>query len=592
MKNALHSIITRQEYTRSYEIRYVAEIEHLGLGKFRVIKDTDSYILRNKINSQFKTWDGQWEWQESKRIKEENHEKSKFVANEKTSEAQKALKGLNEILIHTLGIDDTIDWSTLKDKSKFQEPNPKKYMDDEINNISLPSKKPYISKPKEPDSLMYKTKLGLLDYVIPSQKRRKIEAASEKYENILAIWKSKCEQIDVQNKKIDELFEQDLDKYNLKIESIKRKYEKLEEKWSKNEEEFYKEQKEINSKIDQLEKIYLTKDEQAVLRYCEMVLNNSIYPEYFPKDFDLEYNPESRMLVVEYVLPSVDVMPTLKEVKYIAARDELKEYHISESQKAKIYDEVIYQITLRTIHELFESDKAEALNAIVFNGWVKTLNKATGKPVNNCIVSVKVDKAEFEEIDLSKVDPKSCFKNLKGIGSSKLSALVAIQPVIQIEKSDNRFVGSYDVAANVEGENLATMSWEDFEHLIRELFEKEFSTNGGEVKVTQSSRDGGVDAVAFDPDPIRGGKIVIQAKRYTNTVGVSAVRDLYGTVLNEGATKGILVTTADYGPDAYNFVQNKPLTLMNGANLLYLLEKHGHMSRIDLKEAKEVLKEK
>jgi len=25
--------------------------------------------------------------------------------------------------------------------------------------------------------------------------------------------------------------------------------------------------------------------------------------------------------------------------------------------------------------------------------------------------------------------------------------------------------------------------------------------------------------IAFDPDPIRGGKIVIQAKRYTNVVG-------------------------------------------------------------------------
>ena len=61
--------------------------------------------------------------------------------------------------------------------------------------------------------------------------------------------------------------------------------------------------------------------------------------------------------------------------------------------------------------------------------------------------------------------------------------------------------------------------------------------------MTQASRDGGVDAIAFDPDPIRGGKIVIQAKRYAYTVGVSAVRDLYGTLMNEGATKGILVTT-------------------------------------------------
>src|SRR5262249_28738953 len=137
--------------------------------------------------------------------------------------------------------------------------------------------------------------------------------------------------------------------------------------------------------------------------------------------------------------------------------------------------------------------------------------------------------------------------------------------------------------------NIAAMDWEDFEHLIRELFEKEFAANGGDVKVTQASRDGGVDAVAFDPDPIRGGKIVIQAKRYTNVVGVSAVRDLYGTVMNEGANKGILVTTADYGADAYEFANGKPLTLLNGGNLLSLLAKHGHRAKIDLKEAKKEL---
>jgi len=45
---------------------------------------------------------------------------------------------------------------------------------------------------------------------------------------------------------------------------------------------------------------------------------------------------------------------------------------------------------------------------------------------------------------------------------------------------------------------------------VQEIFEKEFSHGGGQVKITQASRDGGVDAIAFDPDPIRGGKIVIQ----------------------------------------------------------------------------------
>ncbi len=139
--------------------------------------------------------------------------------------------------------------------------------------------------------------------------------------------------------------------------------------------------------------------------------------------------------------------------------------------------------------------------------------------------------------------------------------------------------------------NLAAMDWLDFENLIREIFEKEFRSSGGEVKITRASRDGGVDAIAFDPDPIRGGKIVIQAKRYTNSVGVSAVRDLFGTVHNEGATKGILVTTSVYGSDAYEFAKGKPLTLLNGSELLYLLQKHGHRARIDLAEARRLAAE-
>jgi restriction system protein len=187
------------------------------------------------------------------------------------------------------------------------------------------------------------------------------------------------------------------------------------------------------------------------------------------------------------------------------------------------------------------------------------------------------------------VDPKTCFKQLKGVGSSKLHGLAPVAPIICINKEDKRFVESYEVVNNMdESTNIAAMDWQDFENLIREIFEKEFSGVGGEVKITQASRDRGVDAIAFDPDPIRGGKIVIQAKRYTNIVGVSAVRDLYGTVMNEGATKGILVTTTDYGPDAYHFAKDKPLTLLNGSNLLHLLEKHGHKAKIDINEAKKI----
>ncbi|WP_243375554.1 restriction endonuclease [Geotalea sp. SG265] len=243
---------------------------------------------------------------------------------------------------------------------------------------------------------------------------------------------------------------------------------------------------------------------------------------------------------------------------------------------------------MRTIHELFEADTADALDAVAFNGIVTAVDKTSGHKVTACILSVVCRKVAFMQINLAGIDPKACFKNLKGVAASKLSGLSSVPPIMMIDKEDRRFIEGYGVVDSInEGTNLATMNWEDFEHLIRELFEQEFVSTGGEVKVTQASRDGGVDAIAFDPDPIRGGKIVIQAKRYANTVGVSAVRDLYGTVMNEGAIKGILVTTADYGPDAYEFAKGKPLTLLNGSNLLHLLEKHGHNARINLHEAKQ-----
>jgi restriction system protein len=238
---------------------------------------------------------------------------------------------------------------------------------------------------------------------------------------------------------------------------------------------------------------------------------------------------------------------------------------------------------------LINSVQLGALDSVVFNGYVTSIDRRTGLTSTACILSLQTIREEFLKINLSQVEPKACFKALKGGGSSKLHSLAPIAPIMEMRREDGRFVSARELANTLDASvNLAAMDWEDFEHLIRELFEQEFSSGGGEVKITQASRDGGVDAVAFDPDPIRGGKIVIQAKRYTNTVGVAAVRDLYGTVLNEGATKGVLVTTSDYGPDAYGFAKDKPLALMNGANLLYLLDKHGHKAQIDINKARKL----
>jgi restriction endonuclease Mrr len=72
----------------------------------------------------------------------------------------------------------------------------------------------------------------------------------------------------------------------------------------------------------------------------------------------------------------------------------------------------------------------------------------------------------------------------------------------------------------------------------------------------------------------------------TRTVDVASVRDLYGTVVNEGANRGILVTTASYGPAAYEFAKDKPISLIDGPNLIALLKKYNRTYRIDLEETR------
>jgi restriction system protein len=241
--------------------------------------------------------------------------------------------------------------------------------------------------------------------------------------------------------------------------------------------------------------------------------------------------------------------------------------------------------------ELATVDSNDVAALICFNGFVTFDDPATGRERNDVIMSVAAKPEDLRELHLDRVTPDACFKSLKGIAADQLSELVPVRPIIQFNREDSRFVQAEDVLDTLGDSNLATMDWQKFEHLIRELFEKEFATNGAEVRVTQASRDRGVDAIVFDPDPLRGGKFVIQAKRYVNTVDVSAVRDLYGTVMNEGANKGILVSTANYGRDAYEFCKDKPLTLINGANLLHLLGNHGYQLNIDLAAAKRLLVE-
>lgn len=295
------------------------------------------------------------------------------------------------------------------------------------------------------------------------------------------------------------------------------------------------------------------------------------------------------ILGVDVELPTKDEVRDIYEDNYLTKSGTVRA-SFETTTLPKLYETHLYTLCLSCIEFVFIKDSDSIVTSVLYNGYVTDFSKTTGQLERRLVMSILVNRNQFTDIDLSHVDPKACFKSLKGVSSSRLIDFTPVMPVLRLNKEDRRFIDNRQVIVG-ERTNLAAMPWEDFEQLVRDLFESEFSKNGSEVKVTQASRDGGVDAVVFDPDPLRGGKIVIQAKRYTNTIPVSAVRDLYGTVINEGANTGILITTSDYGPDSYEFAKDKPLKLLNGGHLLGLMERNGRQAYINLKEAKDTITE-
>ena len=333
------------------------------------------------------------------------------------------------------------------------------------------------------------------------------------------------------------------------------------------------------AEVDEFAKAYRSGEPTAVGRYVALVLERSPLPEGFPLLRRVAYSPQSRQVVLEVDLPTIDVVPAEREFHYVKSRDATELKARPERERRPIYLEVIAQTTLRIVWEIFASDSAQLVDSAVVNGFVSTINPARGQSVRPCLITLRTTSDTLRQLDLSRVDPIACLKQLNAGVSASPAELAPVRPILEFNMVDPRFIEETDILATLdERPNLMEITPSEFETLITNLFAK----MGLETRLTRPSRDGGVDCVAYDTRPIVGGKVVIQAKRYKNTVGVSAVRDLFGTTMNEGASKGILVTTRGYGKASFEFAQNKPLELLDGANLLALLADHaGIHARIE-----------
>lgn len=453
-----------------------------------------------------------------------------------TADAAAVISELRSILQHTLAIDDTIPFSSLHlnlDIKPFELPA------ELATSTPLPDRASFLSKVRKPN---FFEKL----FSLTRRYQAELQHAETEYEAAMA----KFEMAEGERKS---RIEESRSQYALECDRHR------------------EEVRQRNLEVDELETAYRSADPQAIVAYSSMVLERSEYPEEFPQQFRMAYVSASRELVIDYEIPSHEIVPLVSEFRYVKSKDVIEEKPRKATEVRDVYQDVVASVALRTIHEIFEADQQAHIDVVVFNGFVNTVDPATGSDIKPYLISVRTTKDRFATLDLSRIDKKACLRNLGAQVSPQPTELQAVKPIIEFDMVDRRYVEGGDVLSDLESRpNLLDLSPFEFEQLVGNVFSK----MGLETKQTRSSRDGGVDVVAYDTRPVIGGKVVIQAKRYRHTVGVSAVRDLFGTMSHEGANKGILVSTSGYGPDAYDFTRGKPIELIDGAGLLYYLEQH------------------
>ncbi|MEU3773453.1 restriction endonuclease [Streptomyces sp. NPDC032472] len=337
-----------------------------------------------------------------------------------------------------------------------------------------------------------------------------------------------------------------------------------------------------NSGLAELADALRSGDAGAAVEYFSAALYASTaWPETLPRQVSAAYEPAVRQLVLDWELPGYAVVPEARAVQYLPSTDQDKVKPRPVTERRALYRDLLAQCLLLVVRELYAADEFGVLDSVVVNGFVDCLDPVTGQEAQFVLATVPAARGAFAGLRLEQVSAVDCLvSGLGGQLSARPDQLTAVRPGRRPDEVGGGVVshgghvgGGY---GDEEEPDLFAMDPIDFENLVAELFR----AMGMEAVTTQRSGDGGVDVEALDPAPIRGGRIVVQVKRYRNTVPPTAVRDLYGTVQDKGANKGVLVTTASFGPGSYTFAEGKPLELVPGPALVDLLHQHGLRGRL------------
>ncbi len=195
------------------------------------------------------------------------------------------------------------------------------------------------------------------------------------------------------------------------------------------EEECAQRQREVDESNASLDELIYGLDRgspEAIEEYLGIVFGNSVYPDEWPWPPAYTYDANTKELEIELHFPAPGDLPTMRQYKYVRASDEITETQQTQKEQKERYAALVNNMTLRTLHEVWEADRGGKVASISLVGSVAHVEPATGKDTVTPLVAIAVDRETFEDIDLRRVAPAETMRHLGAVVSKNPHARTPI----------------------------------------------------------------------------------------------------------------------------------------------------------------------
>lgn len=321
---------------------------------------------------------------------------------------------IDSILADTLDVDDYVDLETLRRVAEHPpfEPGKLATPDPRPDPLVAPPGPEFVAPPGEPKRFS----------LTPGAKKRYatlLAQAQADHAEATRVWETEVAAIPSRQAEQDRKYEA---AENRRLEQLDAARAAYDAECSEREAEVA----ELNGALDELIANLGYGVEDAVQEYVAIVLGNSVYPDSFPVSHDFSFDAGQGELTLKVGVPAPSSMPGVRQYKYVKARDEVTETAQSQKEQKDRYASAVAQVAVRTLHEIFEADRAGRIQTISLTVGTEAIDPGTGHMTDIPFVAVASDRVTFEAIDLSNAVPAATLGHLKATVSKNPLGLVAI----------------------------------------------------------------------------------------------------------------------------------------------------------------------